>query len=181
MGSKKADNDRPPDGETPRGRLSRRAALLGSLAACGFGAAYGITRYASRGRRDGIEPREREFHQQFGFRPRDQHRGRDLEIEGPERALAEQVGDRHAARARREQFLERFTLGHRRQVLGPRVEPCARPAEHLREQALGLAARFFAFELRGSLGQQGAHVVQGATSGGSTTGTSTRGRATLRQ
>lgn len=127
------------------------------------------------------QAREREFDEPFRFRTRDQDRGRDHEVEGPERAMPEQVGDRDPALAFGDRALERRTLLRRRQVLGPGVQPCARTRKRVREQALGLGARLLARKTRAAVGEQGADVVQGVTSGGSTAGTSTRGLPTLRQ
>ena len=40
------------------------------------------------------QPFQRQFHQQFGFRPRNQHIARDRESQAVELALADQIGDR---------------------------------------------------------------------------------------
>jgi len=51
-------------------------------------------------------PFERKFDQQFGFRTRDQHRGRDHEFERVEAASANEVGDRLTSGATRHKVLE---------------------------------------------------------------------------
>jgi hypothetical protein len=58
--------------------------------------------------RRGGKPFQRRFHQQFGFWPRDEHFGRDFDLERPEFAQPLDVGQRFAGRAPRDAGPECF-------------------------------------------------------------------------
>ena len=115
--------------------------------------------------------RERKLDQELSFMARDQNVRRQGEIERPEFASADQIRDGLAAGARRHQPLERCSLDRGRLMLGPCIEPRARPFECVREQQLGIDAPVAAESRRG-IGEEIAYVHFGP-GGGAAAGTST--------
>ncbi len=100
---------------------------------------------------------DRELDQQFGLGTRNQHIGRDLQIEPVEFAPSDQVGDRLAVAAAASERIEGLRLLGVHGVVGMRREPCAVAAEHVREQQLRLERDEAAHGQRAGNGEGRAH------------------------
>ena len=75
---------------------------------------------------------------------RDQHVGRDVELERPETAPTGDVRQRLAGRPPRDGVAKRVRRGGIDVGVAPSEEPRARPTERVHEQELGFAPRFAA-------------------------------------
>ena len=122
---------------------------------------------------------QRKFDQQFGFGTRDQHIRRHQQIECPEAAMANQVGDRLAALARFHQrlvFVEMRLIGNE---IGMAEQPGTLALQHMAEQDLGLVP-CFDITARSRRVQQFANARHHATGGGGA-GTSIVAGRSIRQ
>ena len=96
----------------------------------------------------------------LGFGPRNQHVGRDFEIQAPEFLMAGEVLRRDAARALRDQ--RKILLARRRIefVFRMRVNPCAVAPERVHQQQFRgqrSGGHVLALELRDAVAQSGAN------------------------
>jgi len=86
----------------------------------------------------GRQSRERRLDQRFGLRARYEDRGRDDEIEVPERAVPGEIRDRLAVTAALREREESVDVRARQRIGRMRGEPCAIPLQRVREQHLGV-------------------------------------------
>ncbi|MNT56098.1 hypothetical protein D3C72_1933780 [compost metagenome] len=76
---------------------------------------------------------QRQLHQQFGLRARNQGGRVDLQVQGPETTTTSQVSHRLAREATTQQGLESGPLGGRQRIGGMREQPAARPLQHMQQ------------------------------------------------
>ena len=96
---------------------------------------------------------QRELHQQLGFRARDKDVAGNFQIERPESAMTEQIGDRLAALPRFHQLAKARFDGRIRKLVGMRVQPGPLALQRVAQQDLGFVPRFD-LPGRSQLGQQ---------------------------
>ena len=86
------------------------------------------------------------FHQVFGFGPRDQNIGRDLEQQAKELLNAGDVLDRLCRQAALEQAVKLICFRRGEKALGMGKQCCLIPSQHVGQKHFGVASRI----LRGS-------------------------------
>ena len=134
-----------------------QGAFAGDRQGDGAGAGAQVEHLTHFGRRQAFE---RQFHQQFGLRPRDQRVGRYRQFQRPEAAVAGDLRHRFTALAPSQQRVEVPRLAAVEHIAGVGVEPAARTLQRVRQQQLGLEPGLVAGQARGGFADgvgQGRH------------------------